>query len=118
MKIFKPVFFSLFFALIVFVTQPMAAQVTYQNAGTGSGTTANPTPAYPTGLASGGLIVLQVTVRDTVTTPSTPGGFTLLFGPDSTGTGRQWLYYKISAGTETGTITVTIGGAVCKIARR
>src|SRR4030066_573591 len=107
MKIFKLVFFSILCAFLIFVTQPMAAQVTYQNAGTGSGTTANPTPAYPTGLVSGDLIVLQVTVRDIATTPSTPGGFTLGFGPDSTGTGRQWLYYKISNGTETGTITVT-----------
>ncbi|MGQ9461139.1 MAG: hypothetical protein ACUVRA_07920 [Candidatus Bathyarchaeaceae archaeon] len=92
-------------------------QVTYVSAGTGSGTTGNPTPAYPTGLQANDLILLQVTVRDTTTTPTTPAGFTLLYGPDSTGTGRQWIYYKFSDGTESGTITITIGGTVCKVAR-
>lgn len=93
-------------------------QVTFVSAGTGSaGTTSNPTPTYPTGLQVNDLILLQVTVRDTTNTPVTPANFTLLFGPDSTGTGRQWIYYKFSDGTESGTITITIGGSACKIAR-
>jgi hypothetical protein len=91
--------------------------VSYVAAGTGSGTTGNPTPRYPTGLRANDLILMQVTVRDVSTTPTTPTGFTLLYGPDSTGYGRQWIYYKFSNGTETGTITVTIGGGSCKIAR-
>jgi len=41
----------------------------------------------------------------------------LLYGPDSTGYGRQWIYYKFATGTESGTITVTISGSSCKIAR-
>jgi PKD repeat protein len=94
-----------------------SSQVTYVAAGTASGTTGNPTPAYPAGLQANDLILLQVTVRDTSTTPTTPAGFTLLYDPDSTGTGRQWIYYRFSNGTETGTITVTIGGGACKIAR-
>jgi hypothetical protein len=93
-------------------------QVAFVAAGTGDGTTSgNPTPAYPSGLQANDLILLQVTVRDTSTTPTTPTGFTALYGPDSTGTGRQWIYYKFSFGNETGTITVTIGGSACKIAR-
>jgi hypothetical protein len=92
-------------------------QVIFQAAGAGSGTTGNPTPGYPFGLQSGDLIVLQVTVRDLTNTPTTPIGFTLLYGPDVTTLGRQWIYSKISDGTETGTITVTIGGTVCKMAR-
>jgi hypothetical protein len=91
--------------------------VTFVSAGTGFGVTGNPTPAYPTGLQAKDLILLQVTVRDLTNTPTTPTGFTLLYGPDSTGTGRQWIYYKISDGTEAGTITVTISGSNCRMAR-
>ncbi len=94
-----------------------AINVTFVGAGSGSGTTGNPTPSYPTGLQANDLILLQVTVRDTVTTPTIPSGFTLLYGPDSTGIGRQWIYYRISDGTQTGTITVTIGNSTVKIAR-
>ncbi len=93
------------------------ARVYFVNAGGGSGTTGNPTPSYPSGLRAGDLILLQVTVRDTTNTPSTPSGFKLLFGPDSTGTGRQWIYYKFSDGTESGTLTITIVGSSCKMAR-
>lgn len=92
-------------------------QVVLLSAGTGSGTTGNPTPAYPTGLQANDLIMMQVTVRDTSTTPTTPAGFTLLYGPDSSGTGRQWIYYKFATGSESGTLTVTIGNSACKVAR-
>jgi hypothetical protein len=95
----------------------LVKQVTFVSAGTGSGVTGNPIPAYPGSLQANDLILLQVTVRDTTTTPTTPAGFTLLYGPDSTGTGRQWIYYKFATGSESGTITVTIGGFTCKIAR-
>lgn len=64
--------------------------------------------------------MLQVTVRNTANSPSLPEDFTLLYGPDTAGTaGRQWVYYKISDGTETGTITVSIDGTstVVKMAR-
>ena len=92
-------------------------QVTYLSAGTGSGTTGNPTPTYPGGLRVNDLILLQVTVRDTSTTPTTPAGFTALYNADSTGIGRQWIYYKFSTGSETGSLTITIGGLNCKTAR-
>jgi hypothetical protein len=94
------------------------APVTFQAAGTGSGTTGNPTPSYPVGLLQNDLILLQITVRDTTNTPTTPAGFTLLYGPDQTGAiGKQWIYYRFATGSETGTITITIGGFNCKIAR-
>jgi hypothetical protein len=93
-------------------------QVTYVDAGTGSGGSGYYVyPTYPNGLQTNDLILLQVTVRDTTTTPTTPAGFTLLYGPDSTGTGRQWIYYKFSDGTESGSITVTIIGYSTKLAR-
>jgi hypothetical protein len=63
------------------------------------------------------LILLQVTVRNSGITPTTPSGFTLLYGPDSTGTGRQWIYYKFSTGTESGPITISIAGNTNKMAR-
>jgi hypothetical protein len=97
------------------------AQVTFVAAGTGSGTTGNPTPAYPAGLQANDLLLLQVTVNDSATTPTTPGGWSLLYGPDNvpgTGTaiGRQWIYYKFTTGTETSPLTVTIGGTAAKSA--
>jgi hypothetical protein len=38
----------------------------------GLGTTGNPKPKYPSDLQSGDLILLQVVVEDTSTTPTTP----------------------------------------------
>jgi hypothetical protein len=93
------------------------AQVTFVSAGTGSGTTGNPTPGYPSNMQNGDLILLQVTVRDTTRTPTTPTGFIALYSADSTGTGRQWIYYKFATGSESGSLTVTIGGSVNKMAR-
>jgi FlaG/FlaF family flagellin (archaellin) len=95
-------------------------QVTFVSAGTADGSTGspnNPTPSYPTGLQMNDLILLQVTVRDTSNTPSTPSGFTLLYGPDSTGTGRQWIYYKFSTGSESGTLSIHIPGSASAVAR-
>ncbi len=95
-------------------------QVTFVSAGTGSGTTnGNPTPGYPTGLQANDLILLQVTVRgDSTPTITPPAGFALLYGPDATGGSgssggervTQWIYYKFSTGSESGTSTVTITG--------
>lgn len=99
------------------ITATFAKQVIFVSAGTGSGVTANPTPTYPSNSQANDLILLQVTVRDTTNTPTTPAGFTLLYGPDSTGTGRQWIYYKFATGSESGSLTVTIGGSTAKLAR-
>jgi hypothetical protein len=94
-----------------------SSQVTFQAAGDGSGTTGNPTPNYPSGLQTNDLILLQVTVRDTTNIPTTPTGFTLLYGPDYTDRVRQWIYYKFATGSESGTITINIGGNSGKTAR-
>jgi hypothetical protein len=96
------------------------AQVTFVSAGTadaseGSGTN-DPTPSYPTGLQAGDLILLQVTVFDTSTSPTTPTGFTLLYG-DSNGADRQWIYYKFSTGSESGILTVSVSGSTMTMAR-
>jgi hypothetical protein len=41
-----------------------------------------------------------------------------LYGPDSSGSSvRQWIYYRFATGSESGTITVAIGGSNAKIAR-
>jgi FlaG/FlaF family flagellin (archaellin) len=76
-----------------------------------SNPTINIPPTYPEDLEDGDLILLQIGVRDTSSTPTTPSGFTLLYGPDSTGNGRQWIYYKISTGAETGALTITVSGS-------
>ncbi|MGB9959781.1 MAG: DUF2341 domain-containing protein [Candidatus Bathyarchaeales archaeon] len=92
--------------------------VYFVNAGTGSAGTGNSlVVSYPSGLQAGDLILLQVTVRDTSTVPTTPSGFSLLFGPDSTGTGRQWIYYKFATGSESDSLTISVGGSAVKMAR-
>jgi len=68
----------------------------------------NVPPTYPDDLEDGDLILLQIGIRDTSRTPNPGGGFTLLYGPDSTGNGRQWIYYKFSDGTETGPLTINV----------
>lgn len=93
------------------------AQVTYQAAGTGSQAYGNLTPAYPTGLAANDLILLHVALNNLTSTPTTPTGFTLLFGPHAESEARNWIYSKISTGSESGTITVTISGSPNSVAR-
>ena len=92
-------------------------QVTFVSAGAGSGTTGNPKPKYPSGMQSGDLILLQVTVQDTSTTPTTPDGFTALYSAESTSAGRQWIFYKFATGTEPNSLTISIPGSVTKMAR-
>jgi hypothetical protein len=93
-------------------------KISYVGVGAGSGVTGNTiSPTYPGSLQPNDLILLQVTVRDMASIPTTPAGFTFLYGTDSTGYGQQWIYYKFSDGTETGALTVTAEGTACKIAR-
>ena len=86
------------------------------NASEGYGTN-DPTPSYPAGLQANDLILLQVIVLDTSTTPTTPTGFTLLFDSDSNGNDRQWIYYKFSIGSESGILTVSVSGGSTAIAQ-
>lgn len=68
-------------------------------------TTAN--VPYPTGLASGDVILFFVNSIDSTISSGTPAGFTA--GPTISGgsAGDSRLYYKTSNGTESGTVTVT-----------
>jgi hypothetical protein len=93
-------------------------QVGYVGAGTANyAASGNLTPAFPATIEYRNLFILQVTIRNTSETPTTPSGWTLLYGPDSTGTGRQWLYYKFAVGTESGTLTVTTNASTYCMAR-
>lgn len=98
------------------------APVVFVGAGQGgkdipaSNPTINFPPTYPDDLQDGDLILLQIGIRDTSSTPTTPTGFTLLYGPDTTGTGsgdrgRQWIYYKFSDGTEAGALPISVSGS-------
>lgn len=97
--------------------------VIFVSAGTPSGTIANPSPSYPTGLQVNDLILLQVTIRDVTTFPIVQAdqGFTALYNGDLSGSvsvrGRQWIYYKFTDGSEDSSLTVTIEGSSCKMAR-
>jgi len=109
---------AVFGTLAGYRTAETVAQVTYVGAGAGSGTSmGNPTPSYLSGLQANDLILLQVSVGNSYSTPTPPDDFTLLYGPDSTGTGRQWIYYKFSDGTEPDFIAITIGGYSANMAR-
>jgi hypothetical protein len=98
-------------------------QVTFVAAGAGAATATTPTTAnilvpYPTGLQANDLLLLQTTVRDLVSSPTTPSGWTLLYGPDAGSTlVRQWIFYKFATGSETGTQAVSCAVAVCRMGR-
>jgi hypothetical protein len=93
-------------------------QVTFVSAEGGAAVTGtNLKVNYPKNNQAGDLILLQIMVRDTSNAPTPPSGFTLLFGPDSSGTGQQWIYYKFSTGSETGSLSLTIAGSALKMAR-
>ena len=94
-------------------------QVTFVAADSGYGFTSASAQsiAYPSGWQANDLLLLQVTVRDTTNAPSTPSGFTLLYGPDTSTVGRQWIYYRFALGSDSSSVSVTIAGSACKIAR-
>ncbi len=97
---------------------------TFREAGAGNSiaTTGVLTVAYPiAGLVAGDLFLLHVTVRNTSTTVTNPGGsWATLYGPDSNAsTCRSYIFGLIAVGNETGNISVSFGSdaAVCKIGR-
>lgn len=63
--------------------------------------------AFPAGLANGDLLMAHLAVGVTSATLDTvPAGWTLSFGPDTQSAGqKQWIYTKVSDGTETGSET-------------
>ena len=87
------------------------SQVTYVGAGAGADITVTPplNVAFPTGLQANDLLLMQITVRDLVNAPTTPSGWTLLYGPDATTLGRQWIFSMFATGTETGNQVVDVG---------
>lgn len=98
--------------------------VTFQSIGTGANGSTSVAPSYPASIAAGDYLTLHVSSGGTGNpTPSTPSGWTLLatgtstdgtFGID-TGPRRMTVFGKIAAGTETGTLSVTItSGNTCR----
>jgi hypothetical protein len=100
---------------------------TYQSKGTvGESTTSPVAPTYPASIAANDLLVVAVCIAHSTSTPTctTPSGYTLINeAAESSGTDRHSLhvYYKWAAGTESGTLSITIGGLgganVCAIAQ-
>lgn len=94
-------------------------------AAAGAGVSANATtaldPRADGSVASGHILVLHTIYRGTAEAPSTPGGWTLLRGPDNIGTtvaGRSWVFGKIADGTEDTTAnSLGTSAAVEKAAR-
>jgi FlaG/FlaF family flagellin (archaellin) len=72
-------------------------------------------PTYPPDLEEDDLILLQIGIRDGTNSPDgsqlAAAGFALLYADQSSSTGMgQWIYYKFSDGTETGSLTIPING--------
>lgn len=80
---------------------------------------------YPAGLSAGMLLVLAVSNKYPTNGPSTPSGFTLLAqvsgGAGSAGAdaGQVYstVYYKVSDGTESGNLTVTLTSSNSAVGR-
>ena len=88
--------------------------ITYSSSGSGGNGTTSGAPGYPASLAAGDWILLLVVTKYPPNAPSTPAGFTLI-GQASGGAGAagadsgsvyMTAYFRISDGTETGTIAV------------
>src|SRR3972149_4634323 len=91
----------------------------YINAGAGASATTSPVAVpYPTGITAGNLLILQVSVRNLTSVPTDPSGWTLLYGPDTSGTSvRQWIYGKIADGTESGELSLAHDASIVVAAR-
>mgnify|MGYP001557776066 FL=1 len=83
--------------------------VSYSSAGSGSGTESNGAQlalVCPATINSGDILIAHIVKLDTSTSPSTPAGWTLLYGPVDVGatspTGRAWVFGKVADGTEDG----------------
>lgn len=75
-------------------------------------------PKYPDSVKVGDLAILQVVVGDTSTKPTSLWDWNLLFGPDSTGVGRQWIYYRFTEGLDSGQeVVVNFNNSACLLGR-
>lgn len=81
--------------------------------------------AYPAGLSSGNLLLLAVSNKYPTNGPSAPSGFTLL-NQSSGGAGSAaadsgdvycTVFYRVSDGTETGNLSVTLTGSNSAVGR-
>jgi hypothetical protein len=106
-------------------TAPAGSMPYFLEAGTGNAiaTTGAITVSYPvTNVLANDLLIMQITVRNSTTTVSTPSGWTIIGSVQnigSTTTARQYLFYKLASGSESGTQSVSFGSdaAVCKMGR-
>jgi hypothetical protein len=75
--------------------------------GTGSLNVAYPDP---TKIKAGDLFLTLIGVRNLVSTPATPAGWTLIYGPDTNPSATVYVYAKNAraTGSESGTVTWTI----------
>ncbi len=94
-------------------------QVTCTSAGNAVANTAGVlNPRYPDSINDNDLALLQVTISDTTNYPTLPEDWTLLYGPDSTGISRQWVFYRFVIDEyEKLPVPVYIGGSSLKMAR-
>jgi FlaG/FlaF family flagellin (archaellin) len=72
-------------------------------------------PTYPTGLEADDVILLQIGIRDGTSSPDNSQlvsyGFHLLYADQSSSTDMgQWIYWKLSTGSESGFLTIPING--------
>lgn len=104
----------------------MAYIPTYRASGTTStGSATAPPTDYPPGLVAGDIIFLPVVIKYPGATVTPPAGFTLFFtytggvgvAGDDTGDVILSLYYKISDGTESGSVSFSITGANIAVCR-
>ncbi|MEK6807912.1 MAG: hypothetical protein AABX75_02685 [Nanoarchaeota archaeon] len=98
------------------------AQVNFKAAGTGNATAVSSaittlTPSWPA-VSAGNLALVQVVCRNLTMTPTTPAGFSIVQGPITGSTCRQWIMGKICDGTETGNLSITVStSTLAKMAR-
>jgi hypothetical protein len=81
--------------------------VAYKSAGAGVSTETSGaalSPQCPATVDAGDVLIAHVFWEGTTTAPSTPGGWTLLYGPAviETTIARHWIFGMIAAGTEDG----------------
>lgn len=82
--------------------------ITYKSQGAGAYTEASGgalSPLCPATVDAGDILILHTHYEGVVTTPSTPAGWTLLYGPCNVGLipdGRHWVFGRIADGSEDG----------------
>lgn len=97
----------------VIAAQGAKEQVTFGEAGTGAAQdTSSPLSVpYPANIVAGSFLVLHVLVQASASASiTTPAGWTLVTGLNIAATARDFVYFKIADGSESGSLDVTFGG--------